>query len=112
MSSKKDNKTSDEFQIKDIITISNPSAVPIVFHEKKGAILKLLIEKEMTIIDLKHVTGMNPGTIKRHLNDLLEYGLIQISRTQISEHSIVMKYYRAVAKEIEFDIKWASKLNK
>ncbi|MCG3220025.1 MAG: ArsR family transcriptional regulator [Candidatus Heimdallarchaeota archaeon] len=109
MVSEKDKRASDEPHIKEIITITDPSAVPTVFHKKKSTILKLLIEKEMTIIGLKHATGMNPGTIKRHLNDLLEYGLIFISKTQISEHSIVMKFYRAIAKEIKFDIKWPSR---
>jgi DNA-binding transcriptional ArsR family regulator len=108
MASKKDISEGETIRVKDVITIKDPSAVPIVFHEKKATILKLLIEKEMTIIDLKHATGLNPGTIKRHLNDLLEHGIIQLSRTEISDHSIVMKFYRAVAKEIKFDIKWSS----
>jgi DNA-binding transcriptional ArsR family regulator len=108
MTAEKETGKGDVSKIKDVITVKDPSAVPIVFHEKKAAILKLLIEKEMTIIDLKHATGLNPGTIKRHLNDLLEHGIIQLSRTEISDHSIVMKFYRAVAKEIKFDIKWSS----
>lgn len=108
MTAEKEARKGDVSKIKDVITIKDPSAVPVVFHEKKSIILKLLVDKEMTIIDLKHATGMNPGTIKRHLNDLLNHGLILISRTQISEHSIVMKFYRAVAKEIRFDIEWSS----
>lgn len=93
-------------QIKEELTISNPLAIPIIFHEKKGMILKLLIEKEMTIIDLKHETGLNPGTIKRHIDDLLHHDLVFISRTKISDQSVVMKFYRAAAKKFLFNIKW------
>ena len=60
----------------------------------------------MTIIDLKHVTGMNPGTIKRHLSDLQKFGLVFISREKLNEYSIVMKYYRATAKTFVFQISW------
>lgn len=92
--------------IKNELLVTNPDTVSIVFHEKKGEILKLLIDQEMTIIDLKHATGMNPGTIKRHLTDLLNHNLIFISRERINEFSIVMKYYRALAKTFIFNIKW------
>ena len=102
----KDKNKKETSLIKEKFTISNPSAIPIIFHEKKGMILKLLIEKEMTIIDLKHETGLNPGTIKRHIDDLLQYDLVFISKTQISEQSVVMKFYRAKAKEFNFNIKW------
>ncbi len=100
-------KRKEKLQPREEITLTDPCAVPIVFHEKKGQILKLLIKKEMTIIDLKHATGMNPGTIKRHLDDLLLYEIIHISKEQLSEYSIMMKYYRAVAKKFSFNITWS-----
>ena len=107
--SQKDKRNDGEFQPIEELILSDPSAVAIVFHEKKGMILKLLIEKEMTIIELKHATGLNPGTIKRHLDDLLKCNLIKISKEQLCEYSIVMKFYRAVAKKFTFDITWSGK---
>ncbi len=105
--SQKDKHKEEKLQPREEITLTDPCAVPIVFHEKKGQILKLLIEKEMTIIDLKHATGMNPGTVKRHLDDLLQYELIRISKERLSEYSIMMKFYRAVAKKFNFNITWS-----
>ncbi|MHA1304965.1 MAG: ArsR family transcriptional regulator [Candidatus Heimdallarchaeaceae archaeon] len=106
----KDNKdkkiASKTSQIKEELLITDPAAVPILFHEQKGMILKLLIEREMTIIDLKNSTGLNPGTVKRHINDLLKYGLVFIDRVQINEYSIAMKFYRAKAKKFVFKIEW------
>ena len=104
--SQKDKRKEEKLQPREEITLTDPSAVAIVFHEKKGQILKLLIKKEMTIIDLKHATGMNPGTVKRHLDDLLQHDLILISKEQLSEYSIMMKFYRAVAKKFLFKIEW------
>ncbi|MBY8999629.1 MAG: winged helix-turn-helix transcriptional regulator [Candidatus Heimdallarchaeota archaeon] len=107
--SQKDKRKEEKHQPREEITLSDPCTVAIIFHEKKGLILRLLIEKEMTIIELKHATGMNPGTIKRHLDDLLKCDLIRISKEKLSEYSIVMKYYRAVAKKFNFDITWSGK---
>ncbi len=92
--------------LREEMLITNPDTVPILFHPKKEEILKLLINREMTIIDLKHATGMNPGTVKRHLTDLLENQLVFISREKVNEFSIVMKYYRASAKSFQISIKW------
>ena len=88
--------------------IENPAVVPIIFHEKKSQLLKILLEKEMTIMDLKNETKMNPGTIKRHLDDLLKYNLIFISRSETNEYGMVMKYYRAVAKTYKISLSWPS----
>ncbi|MHA1301352.1 MAG: winged helix-turn-helix domain-containing protein [Candidatus Helarchaeota archaeon] len=86
--------------------ISNPEIVPILFHEKKQEILKLLIEKEMTIIDLKNSLKMNPGTIKRHLQDLITKNLVKQTKIKINKYGIKMKYYRATARQFIFNIKW------
>jgi len=96
----------EKYEQQEEIIISNPEVVPILFHEKKGSILKMLIDKEMTIIDIKNKTGMNPGTIKRHITDLLKHNLIFISREKINDYSILMKFYRARAKKFIIKITW------
>ncbi len=103
---KSDSVTTDQVQIKEEIDVTDPAVIPIIFHEKKSLILQLLIKKEMTIIDLKKTIKMNPGTIKRHINDLLKYNLVFVSRTEKNEFSIIMKYYRASAKRFNFEISW------
>ena len=95
--------------IENEMLITDPTTVPILFHDKKQMILKLLIEKEMTIIDLKNSTKMNPGTIKRHLNDLIEKNLVIQLRTAKSEHGIMMKYYRATANQFIVKLIWPNK---
>lgn len=95
-----------EEQILNEKEITDPNTVPILFHEKKQMILKLLIEKEMTIIDLKNSIKMNPGTIKRHLEDLMEKNLVNQSRIKINKFGITMKYYRATAKHFIIKIEW------
>ncbi|NVM01988.1 MAG: winged helix-turn-helix transcriptional regulator [Candidatus Helarchaeota archaeon] len=96
-------------QIENEMLITDPSTVPVLFHEKKQMILKLLIDKEMTIIDLKNETKMNPGTIKRHLENLIEKNLVIQSRTAKSEHGITMKYYRATANQFNVKLLWPIK---
>ena len=106
MANLENNERAKPATIADHMLITNPATVPILFHPKKEEILRLLIKKEMTIIELKHATGLNPGTVKRHLTDLLNHKLVFISHEKVNEFSIVMKYYRASAKEFKFDIIW------
>ena len=103
---KSDSVTTDQVHIKEEIDVTDPDVIPIIFHKKKSFILQLLIKEEMTIIDLKKAIKMNPGTIKRHINDLLKYNLVFVSRTEKNEFSIIMKYYRASAKTFNFEISW------
>ena len=90
-------KIDDQIILEKLIT--DHEVVPILFHPQKQKILEFLLEKEMTIIDLKKATNLNPGTIKRHLTDLVKKGLAKQARTEINKYSITMKYYRATAKQ-------------
>ena len=91
--------------IKDEKIISDPSTIAILFHEKKQEILKLLIEKDLNIREMENQTKLNPGTIKRHLDDLLEKKLVFQSQTFKNEYGFTLKYYRAVATKFIFKIK-------
>ena len=89
-----------ENKIKEEMHIHDHSVVSILFHDKKQEILKLLIDEELTIIEISKKLGdLNPGTVKRHLTDLENAQLIYLSREERNEFGINMKYYRAVAKK-------------
>lgn len=106
---KSDLQTSD---LHETLVITDPSVVPVLFHEKKQILLQLLIDKEMTIIDMKNITNMNPGTIKRHITDLVDSGLARQSRIETNIYSIKMKFYRATAKQFTISLKWPSQQRK
>jgi predicted transcriptional regulator len=86
--------------------ISDPSAVAVLFHDKKQEILKLLINQDLNIREIENKTGLNPGTIKRHLDDLLEKKLVFQSQTIKNEYGFTLKYYRAVAKKFIVNLEW------
>jgi len=92
-------------KIKEEIKITDSSLALIVLHEKKKMILKMLLEKAMTIQDLKKATNLNPGTIKRHLDDLVKNELVFVAKVKYSDYNIRMKYYRATAKNFIINIK-------
>jgi len=58
----------------------------------------------MTIQDLRQSIGLNPGTIKRHLDDLKLHKLVFESRIEKNDYNITMKYYRAVAKSFKIKV--------
>ncbi|NHI92900.1 MAG: ArsR family transcriptional regulator [Candidatus Lokiarchaeota archaeon] len=97
----------EEKQILDKKEFSDPELLQILAHEKNQLILNLLIKQEMTIIDLKNLTKLNPGTIKRHLDLLIDKNLIFQSRIEINRYGIRMKYYRASAKQFDINIKFS-----
>lgn len=103
---KKTGKERGSSEINKDKVISSPDTVPVLFHDKRLEFMKLLIEKEMTIIDLKNATNLNPGTIKRHLTNLVEHGLVIQTRIETNIYGVKMKFYRATAKQFIVDIKW------
>lgn len=92
--------------IPQVKVISDPAVVPVLFHPKKQFILKLLIKKELNIMELKQETNLNPGTIKRYLDDLVSKELGFQTRKVQNEYGFFLKYYRATAKSFVIHIEW------
>jgi len=80
---------------------TDPKIIRIILHEQKLQILNILLKEMKNIQELKDLTGINPGTIKRNLDELMEVGLVEIAETKISNYNIKMKYYRAVGTQFE-----------
>ncbi|MCF2140606.1 MAG: winged helix-turn-helix domain-containing protein [Candidatus Lokiarchaeota archaeon] len=80
-------------------TIKDPKLVVQVMHAKKQLILKQIFSRALTIQDLKKKTGMNPGTIKRHLDELMHHDLVYVERIERNTYNILMKFYRTTAKK-------------
>ena len=95
---------SEKQKIQDELIITDSSLVLIILHDKKKLILENLLEKDMTIQDLRQSIGLNPGTIKRHLDDLKLHKLVFESRIEKNDYNITMKYYRAVAKSFKIKV--------
>ena len=91
-------------EIVDEYTIEDPELVLVVLHDKKRQILELLAQKAMNIQDLRTATEINPGTVKRHLDDLQAHHLVFVESTLENEYHIKMKYYRAVARRLHYQI--------
>ena len=96
------------FDIPKTKIISDPSVVPVLFHKKKQFILNLLLEREFNIMELKQETNLNPGTIKRYLDDLVSKDLAFLTRKVQNEYGFFLKYYRATAKSFIIHIEWPS----
>ncbi|QEE14435.1 ArsR family transcriptional regulator [Promethearchaeum syntrophicum] len=95
---------SEKVEIQDELIITESSLVLIILHDKKKLILEQILEKDMTIQDLRQKIGLNPGTIKRHLDDLKLHNLVFESRIEKNDYNITMKYYRAVARSFKINI--------
>jgi DNA-binding transcriptional ArsR family regulator len=93
-------------EIQEEVFISDPSAVSVLFHEKKQEILKLLVKEDLNIKDIENLTGLNPGSIKRHLDDLLDKKLVFLSQTIKNEYGFILKYYRASARKYIVNLEW------
>ena len=84
--------------IKDEIEITDSESVLIILNEKRKQILKLLLNRAMTIRDLKNETKINPGTIKRHIDKLMEHKFVFLQKEETTDNRVVMKFYRATAR--------------
>ena len=86
--------------------ISDPNVIPSFNHEKKQILLRVLLKEAKTIMELSTATGMNPGTVKRHISELQKFGVVLISHTRINKKRILLKYYRASALHFIFHFQW------
>lgn len=96
-----DLNNSNSIPIKEKIIVSDPKLIRIILHEQKMLILNAILREMKNIQELKEITGLNPGTIKRNLDELMEFKLVQIMSIKKSEYNITMKYYQAVAAQFE-----------
>jgi predicted transcriptional regulator len=87
--------------VRDRLVVTDPKVIRVVLHEQKLQILNILVHDMKNIQELKELTKINPGTIKRNLDELMEHGLIFIAAIKKSDYNITMKYYRATANHIE-----------
>lgn len=101
-----DKNINSGFIIKDEIILSDPEIITIFKSEGKQEILRILITQEMNLHDLRKKLEMNPGTVKRHLDQLLEYKLIEQTREDTNSWGVKMKYYRSVAKRFIIHYSW------
>jgi len=88
-------------EVHDKLVLTDPKVIRVVLHEQKMQILKILLHEMKNIQELREITRINPGTIKRNLEELMAYGLIYIAAIKKSDYNITMKYYRATANRIE-----------
>lgn len=98
--------TNSEYKIKDEIILDNPEVITFFKSEGKQDILKILINQEMNLHEIRNTLKMNPGTVKRHLDQLLEFKLIEQTREDTNSWGVKMKYYRAVAKKFIIHYSW------
>jgi len=105
-SSNHNRNSPNSFFQQDEMIIKNIEVISILKHEKKKKILELLLHKEKTIMELSTETKWNPGTVKRHLIDLVLHKLVSPSHIIINEYHIKLKYYRATAKQYKFQYIW------
>jgi DNA-binding HxlR family transcriptional regulator len=98
----------NQFKAKDRLkkkVLGEPAEIRMILQKDKLQILNILLKEEKNIQQLKEATGINPGTIKRNLDDLIKNNLVFESAVKKSDYNITMKYYLAVAEE--FEIKFA-----
>jgi DNA-binding transcriptional ArsR family regulator len=86
----------------DMLVVEKLQDIKMICSEKHNKILKLVVDREMSISDIARSLNMNPGSVHYHLKDLERHGLVKQVRQEI-KGGIVKKYYRSAAKRILLD---------
>lgn len=89
-------------KIQDMMVVENLQDLRLIFSKKHNMILKLVIEKEMSISDIARALKINPGSVHYHLKELEKRGFVKQVREEI-KGGVVKKYYRSAAKRILID---------
>ena len=90
------------FEVKQVMVLKDTKALKALLNKWRSKILQLLTFQEYTVQQLAKVLDINPGTVYHHVKVLQEAGLVEETRTEM-EKNIVMRFYRAVAKEFRVD---------
>jgi len=91
----------DYEQIKDDVLIFSSDDERLKFlgeilsNESSRAILTLLIEREMTLMQIAEYTSLNPTLVIHHLKKLLQSDVVTITKTTTNKKGRPMKFYRA-----------------
>lgn len=86
----------------DVLVIDDPQDIRLIFSEKHNMVLKLVVEKEMSISDIARSLGINPGSAHYYLKELEKHCLVKQVRSEV-KGGVVKKYYRAAARRILMD---------
>ena len=95
-----------QYQIQDSFCINNIDAATALYHPIKSRIMEILVKKEASVYDITKETSLNPGTVKRHMEDLLKNDLIVLSREILNPYNMIVKLYRSAAKSFEIRLRW------
>ncbi len=88
--------------IKEYLVIDDPAAIKLLFVPRFTDILKLIGPAEMSVSDIAHALGINPGSAYYRLKVLEKHGLAKQVRDEI-RGGVVVKYYRKAATNITID---------
>jgi AcrR family transcriptional regulator len=95
-------KQKQDKTIKEYLVIDDPAAIKLLFVPKFADILKLIGPAEMSVSDIAHALGINPGSAYYRLKTLEKHGLAKLVRDEI-RGGVVVKYYRKAAVNITID---------
>lgn len=68
----------------------------VLSNESSRSILTLLIEKEMTLMQIANQTSLNPTLVIHHLKKLLQSDVVTITKNTVNKKGRPMKFYRAM----------------
>jgi len=75
-------------------------------------ILTLLIEKDMTVMEIAKETGLKPNLIMHHLNKMMQAEIVTITKKTTNSRGHLMKHYRAKPVIMMFSKNYAQRAQK
>ena len=95
-------------KFQDTIIITDPDIIKRIKTPIKVEILKLLkehpSEKGLTIKEIADKLKKNPGTVKYHMDELADLGLVAIFRLEPTQTGIVQKFFKLTFNKLEIRI--------
>lgn len=79
--------------------------IKVLSNASRLQIMALLLEKEMTITELSEEIDITPQTAHHHVHELLDAGLIHVSREE-TEGNIVKRYYDVEEEWLDSSAVW------
>ncbi|MHA1991593.1 MAG: hypothetical protein ACW981_13335 [Candidatus Hodarchaeales archaeon] len=75
---------------------------------KKQELLAILTKNDIDILELKRVLNLNPKTSERHIDQLMNTNLIEMTKIETNKWGIRTEFYRTTAKRYIVKYSWSN----
>ena len=91
------NPSVPDYELADVRVVSSTAEIKAMFHQLRGTILDLVLERAASVNELAEAIGRPPSTVAYHVGVLADVGMLRVVRTR-QRRAIEERFYGRTAR--------------